>query len=228
MSWQPPPAPPGGPGYPPYPGGQRGPAGNPWGPAPGLLYASFWRRFLGYLLDWVLLSVVPSVIVFFVVAGTAFSHWLTEVGKTKSGATLPTLTLPNDYYLVAAVVSALIGIFYWGVLVSAWGRTVGEAAAGVRVVRQEDPSQLLPLERALSRAVVWWGPALLGLYPPLVYVGALFWLISLLWVAWDPRKQGLHDKIGRALVVRAVPAAMPYGAPPPGYVPPPPPPGWGS
>ena len=201
--------------------------GNPWGPAPGLVYASFWRRFLGYLLDWLLLSVVPSLIVFLTLAGHAFSTWLNELAKTPKGAAAPALSLPSRYYLTAAVVSALIGILYWGLVVAAWGRTIGQAAVGVRVVRQEDPTKPLPLERALTRAAVWWGPAILGLVAALNLVGGLIWLISLLWVAWDPRKQGLHDKLGRALAVRVAPATVPFGAPPPGYAPPPPPP-WGS
>jgi hypothetical protein len=53
-------------------------------------------------------------------------------------------------------------------------------------------------------------------------------LLAVLWVIWDPRNQGLHDKLGRALVVRPAsplpawqywPAPSPF--PPAGYLYPP-------
>jgi hypothetical protein len=65
MSWQPPSVPPSGgypppPGYPQYPGVPGGAGATPWGPAPGLEYASFWRRFGGYILDGIIIAVPPT------------------------------------------------------------------------------------------------------------------------------------------------------------------------
>src|SRR4051812_3077780 len=68
MSWQPPggyPPPGGPPGYPMPPGYPAAPYGaapvmymppTP-GPAPGLAFAGFWRRFCGYLLDGLIIGV---------------------------------------------------------------------------------------------------------------------------------------------------------------------------
>jgi len=78
------------------------------------------------------------------------------------------------------------------------GQTIGKRAMGIRVVRDDG----LPLtfatalvREALGRQV----PALLssGLYVPVDY----------LWPLWDRRRQALHDKIGRTLVVGAAGSA---------------------
>jgi uncharacterized RDD family membrane protein YckC len=57
--------------------------------------------------------------------------------------------------------------------------------------------------------------------PAAGFYAALLTFLALLWVAWDPRKQGLHDKLGGALVVRPAPVLPypiygpgPYGQPP--------------
>jgi uncharacterized RDD family membrane protein YckC len=211
----------------PYPaayGAGYGYPGAP-GPAPGLLYASFGRRFLGYLLDGVILA-IPAVVIFFVVAGASLSSYLNQVSiATQNGTARPTYVLPVNYYLVAGLFSAVLGFLYWGVLVGTWGKTVGQAAAGTRVVCQEDPGQRLPLSRAIARAVVWWGASLLEVVPAVGFIGGLITVFCLLWVAWDPYKQGLHDKLGRAIVVRDAPGfGVPYGPqpawPPGGYQPP--------
>ncbi len=231
MSWQPPQAPPsGGPyGYPSSPSPYAR-AGVPWGPTPGLEFGGFWRRFGGYLIDIVIVGVVPGLIVLFTVAGSALSNYVSQANSAaQSGATAPQLVLPYSYYLVSGVVSVGLGMLYWGVLVGAWGHTVGQAAVGLRVVRAEAPGERLPVDRALLRALPWWGGGVLGLIgvETLSAIAGLAVLLALLWVAWDPRKQGLHDKIAGALVVRRVPAfatGMP-GYAGTGYPPPPPPPG---
>ncbi len=37
------------------------------------------------------------------------------------------------------------------------------------------------------------------------YLATLPLFLGLLWIAWDPRKQGWHDKLGKTLVVRDPP-----------------------
>ncbi len=226
-----------GPGYPggipPYPGT---PGGHPYadrplgqyafpgapGPAPGLVYAGFWWRVLGYLLDGLIVG-VPSGILFVILLWPTLSSYFNTISTyvntqcvngTCTGS-LPSIAWPASAAAVYAVVAAVIGLFYYGVLVSAWGSTVGQRAIGARVVRIEDPAHYLPLERSLPRSIVFWGSSLLAFVPGVGSLVGLLVLLALLWVAWDKRKQGLHDKLGRALVVRRTPiiAVAPYGAP---------------
>lgn len=74
------------------------------------------------------------------------------------------------------------------------GQTFGKQAMGIRVIRQDGlPMTFVAalVREGLGRQV----PALLssGLYVPVDY----------LWPLWDARRQALHDKIGRTVVVAA-------------------------
>jgi uncharacterized RDD family membrane protein YckC len=75
-----------------------------------------------------------------------------------------------------------VGLWVWK------GQTLGMMPFGLWVVREEDGGQL-DLTRALLRYV--------GL---IVSFAAI--LIGVIWVAFDARKQGWHDKMARSLVVR--------------------------
>jgi uncharacterized RDD family membrane protein YckC len=236
MSWQPPSAPPSGgyaptpggygppPGYPQYPGVPGGRGATPWGPAPGLEYASFWRRFGGYILDGIIIA-VPTVIVFFIIFGSTISTYANQVTYANQyGLPTPSYVLSSGGVVTFSLIGCILAVLYFGVLVAGWGSTLGQRAVGVRVVCVEDPASHLPLGRALARSIVWWAPGLLAFVSGVGTIADLVVFLCLLWVAWDPKKQGLHDKLGRALVVRpslAVPvgaygAAYPYPAP--GYL----------
>ena len=231
MSWQPAATPP--PGYgtpgghappPAPPGGAYGAGPTPWGPAPGLEYASFPRRLAGYLLDAVIVGVPTGTVFLAAIWSTLSSYIHQAVIAAQNNLPAPQLALPFRAVVVYGIVDCVVSALFFGVLVSAWGSTVGQRAAGVRVVRLEDPSRRLPLGRALLRAVIWWGAGALGLVPILGDAASLAVLLAVLWVIWDPRNQGLHDKLGRALVVRPaspLPAwrygQAPYPFPPPGY-----------
>ena len=224
---------PGAPGSPPYadyPLGHYAFPGAP-GPAPGLVYAGFWWRVLGYLLDSLIVG-VPTAVVGTIFLWSSLSDWFNALSDyfntVCAGGTCnttlyppPALHLPAGNVAFVAVCESVIAFLYFGVLVSSWGSTVGQRAIGARVVRVEDPAHRLPLERAAVRAIVFWGP---GLITALLYIGQVSGLgilvdlvvfLAVLWVAWDPRKQGLHDKLGRALVVRraSLPVMAPYASP---------------
>jgi uncharacterized RDD family membrane protein YckC len=250
MSWQPPAAP--APGYgvpagypPPYP--YQPPYAHPPpyvlvpvapGPAPGLVYAGFWRRFLGYLLDGVIIGLPYGILAEVLILGPLI-NWLVNHANQFGPGSVP---LPSNFLSVVPVTNLLIAgavgviayALYFGLLVSLWGRTVGQLAVGARVVCKEDLTRRLPLGRALARAAVFWvtpifstaawlggfagGTAGLAAAGAIGDALSLLVLLALLWVAWDPAKQGLHDKLGNALVVRnlvALPAAYAPPYPPP-------------
>jgi uncharacterized RDD family membrane protein YckC len=198
------------------------------GPALGLVYAGFWWRFLGYILDSLILG-VPIGIVAAIIASNL--QWASHPTTVCSGGVCNTTFLappagwPLGPAIGYAICVGLVDLLYFGVLVSMWGSTVGQRAIGARVVREEAPAHSLPMGRALARAAVFWGPTLLGFVAWLGALAGLGEFICLLWVAWDPRKQGLHDKLGRAVVVRRSPAPVLVPVTPPypyqqGYVPP--------
>src|ERR1035437_2738387 len=73
---QPPAVPPGYPGYPPPPGYPQYGGYVPYvppGPAAGLMYASFWRRLGGYVVDGILVGIPTAAILVPLVLGPYFS-----------------------------------------------------------------------------------------------------------------------------------------------------------
>jgi uncharacterized RDD family membrane protein YckC len=201
------PAPPGGP--PAYPAAApvAAAAWGPPGPAPGLMYAGFWRRFLGYLVDTLLLTIVelPVTVPALFIPTAQFIH----DHPVASGQSLP--PFPADLtnrYLVLGIVGAVVSGLYFGGLVARQGRTLGQRVAGTFVVRAEDGGRL-PADRAFLRAIVFWGPGLVGFIPAAGNVAGIVAFVALISVAWDRRKQGWHDKLGRSFVV--MPARVPPG-----------------
>jgi uncharacterized RDD family membrane protein YckC len=195
-------APPYGAGPPGYPTAAPAFAAAP-GPAPGFVYAGFGARFLGYLVDQILLFVVEAVItvpfIFLPIVRFYQDH------PVASGQPLP--TLPTDLsgrIFVLSLIGAMVSALYYGGLVAWQGRTLGQRVVGTRVVRAEDGGRL-PAGRAFLRAAIFWGPGLLSVFPFVGSAVSLLALIGLLAVAWDPRKQGWHDKLARSFVVKAAP-----------------------
>lgn len=173
------------------------------GPGPGLAYAGFGWRLLGYVLD--------SLIIFAVEAPVSIPAVIVPVAQyyqahpAAPGHTLA--TLPTDLtnrMVVLGLLGAAVTALYFGGLVAWQGRTFGQRAMGLYVVRAEDGGRLTAY-RSYLRAVIFWGPGILGPLPTVGSIAGLIQLIGLLSAAWDRRKQGWHDKLGRSLVVKRVP-----------------------
>lgn len=89
---------------------------------------------------------------------------------------------------IASIVTIVLEAAYLPFCWTRWGMTVGKALMGLRVVRLED-MQRISWWRALGR--------LLALYPAMVFFG-----LGILWIGWEPRKRGWHDRLADTLVLR--------------------------
>lgn len=169
------------------------------GPAPGVVYAGFGARFGGYLLDRVITVAIEATLAVPLIILPAVDFY--RVHPIVSGR--PITPLPAEITNRAVVLwlaAAVLDAVYFGGLVAWRGRTVGQLAAGTSVVRGEDGGRL-PAGRAFLRAVIFWGPGLLSIVNGLGGVAGLVAIIAMLWVIWDPRKQGLHDKLANSVVI---------------------------
>jgi uncharacterized RDD family membrane protein YckC len=184
-----PPAPP-----PPPQGAPYAPYGYGWlpalpGPAPGLRYAGFWIRFAAYLIDSVIMWIPLGIIFAVAVAPTLPSINCTFVNTTGfQSATCsgigPLFASLSWIWLVSLLLPAVYSVVLW-----TWqGQTVGQKILGLRVVDSRT-GQHISEGRAIGR-----------------YIGLIIssWVlfIGLIWAAFDPQKQGWHDKMASTFVVR--------------------------
>ena len=181
--------PPPGPGYPPpgqgYPPpgqgyGYGGGYGGGYGTGPP--YASYWARAGGFVIDAVVVFVID------VIVGAIFrgAHVGTVHYHTSSGTAYISV--------VGYIVELIVWLAYGALLIgSRRGQTIGMMAVGARAV-DRDTGTPIGYARALGRAAFEYVLAIVVFLP---------WVLDMLWPAWDARKQTLHDKVTRTVVVKA-------------------------
>ena len=153
------------------------------GPAPGVAYAGFWIRLLARIVDMLLIFVIP-LIVFSVIALAVDSQCTTTVGPaTVTRICTVSRTSASVYLATFWLVPAAYYPLMW-----ATGATVGQRALGLRVVDEHTGQRLVVAQ-------------LVGRFFGGVLSVACLW-IGVIWIAFDPRKQGWHDKIAGTLVIR--------------------------
>jgi uncharacterized RDD family membrane protein YckC len=141
--------------------------------------ATWGRRVGGWLIDWLLVTIVVGVIE----VPTHLLRTTTTIGSVHTASV----------HTGGVLIGALIAIAYGGLLCgSTRGQTVGMMAVGVRAVRL-DTGGSIGFGRGVGRAAVEYA---------LAFVLFLPWVIDMLFPLWDPRRQTLHDKATGTVVVR--------------------------
>ena len=87
------------------------------------------------------------------------------------------------YYIISLIAGIAYYVCFWG-----WqnGQTPGKMIFRIRIVR-------------IDGSPLTWGNALVRYLG--YYVSAFFLLIGHLWIIFDPRKQGLYDKVADTCVI---------------------------
>ncbi len=98
-------------------------------------------------------------------------------------------------YLIVLVATIVVAITYYWVLTGYWGTTIGKRALGTWVVSAGERTRI-SLPTSFLRALIF---VLGGEVVP------VFFLVDNLWLVQDRRRQALHDKAARTLVVRNPP-----------------------
>ena len=176
------------------------------GPAPGYAYAGFWRRFWAFLLDglivgipvWIvavpiLLNAVPQATIDTISQGVYAVDPTTGqliVDPTAQAAYLAAINSIIPLTLALSVGFVLIQMLYFAILWSRRGASFGQQLLGVQVRNERDGTRI-SFARGCLRYVGY-----------IVSIWVLY--IGLIWVAFDPRKQGWHDKIAGTVAIRRV------------------------
>lgn len=184
-------------------------AGLPVGPEQDL--AEWWRRLLGRLIDILVLTIVATPIALAVLSHS-FSQYQRIVNRYPDLNTPAAQTALSKAdgrllgsWLIFACIIAALSFFYDSVQHGLWGQTLGKRALGTRVVSAHDRSKISG-GTAAGRAAMY------ALIPVVPLIGTLFSLLNGLWLTWDRRRQALHDKAARTIVVKTS-APAPAGSP---------------
>ena len=140
---------------------------------PGIEDAALGARFVAMAIDLLILAVVDLVVVYLTMQICSLT--VSDLGILPKGPLAAFLMVQNGGYLIAF---------------TAGGQTLGQMAAGIRVIPSEDEATL-DLGRAALRTLVWF---VLAVPAGLGFLTALF--------SRDHR--GLHDRFSGTRVVRAV------------------------
>ncbi len=184
------PPPPGGPppppsgypsqGYPPAPYAQVPYNQVPYvpaGPVPGLQYAGFWIRFASYLIDVIPIAVVGGILNVSLGTGFKCGFGSDNIYRCNGGTGS-----------IGSWLGFLVLGVYWVLTWSLLGASLGQKALGMRVVDAAN-GERIDIGKSVLRYIGF-------------IVSVIPLAIGLIWAAFDPRKQGWHDKIANTFVVR--------------------------
>jgi uncharacterized RDD family membrane protein YckC len=153
--------------------------------ASGGSLAGYGQRVGGWLLDWLIVSVV-SIPVAILVGG----YHTNRIINSNGGGTYDSSSFGVHWWglLVGAVLVVGYGTVFCG---SNRGQTIGMMAVGVRAV-DVATGQPIGYGRAFGRALLEYVLALVFFLP---------WVLDMLFPLWDRKNQTLHDKAVGSVVI---------------------------
>jgi len=147
-------------------------------------YAGFWIRFVASVIDTVIVSMIVGPLLWKIYGSAYFQDYVDLLqGRIDLAADRPLFAGPADMF-VSLLLPAIGIVIFW----IARQATPGKMALSLRIV---DADTLQPLGKlqAIGRYLGY-------------YVSMFGLMLGFLWVAFDPRKQGWHDKLARTVVIR--------------------------
>lgn len=146
-------------------------------------FGGFWRRLMAYVIDRIILYLIALILlltglVALKLGGITFGS-IARTGELPLGAGL----FSTAYIVTTFVTDMIYSIWFHGTI----GQTPGKMLLGLRVIRISGEQMTFGI--AFLRWVGCW-------------VSGLVFLLGFIWIAFDGRKQGWHDKIAATLVIR--------------------------
>jgi uncharacterized RDD family membrane protein YckC len=147
-------------------------------------FAGFWRRFIAYMIDGFILSVI--LIVFVIVAGVAYFNGAMS-GSSRD--LLVRLSQPKTMAMFTTWIWAFplfMNIAYFTYFHGTTGRTPGKMLLGLQVVSAN--GEPISYGVAFLRSAGY-------------FVSGFIFCLGYIWIGLDKRKQGWHDKIAGTVVI---------------------------
>jgi uncharacterized RDD family membrane protein YckC len=137
-------------------------------------YAGFWRRVAAALIDTFVFAIVLAIFAYLLLGVQAFKTLPTSIDPQQPA---------NAFLLAENLLPAVLTIALW----VAFGGTPGKLLLSCKIIDERTGGKV-----GVGRAVLRY----LG-----YFVSAIVFCLGFLWIAWDRRKQGWHDKIAGTLVI---------------------------
>ena len=161
-------------------------------------YVGFWKRFLAFLIDSLVVSLILSPLMLALYGGGYFDRLNAELAALRVSSGDPNADAARVLEILGSRDSAIMALgdirVQIGVVVATilfWrfrGATPGKMLVKARIVRASDlgsPST----GRLLGRFFAY-------------FISIVPMFLGFLWIAFDRRKQGWHDKIAGTVVIR--------------------------
>lgn len=149
-------------------------------------YGGFWQRGIAYLIDKTILFFI-SLILFFI-GILAMSLGFQSGGDMLSIETFTKLT--SNFIISYCTMTLLLNVIYFTYFHGTTGQTLGKKIFGLKVVQKTGEPMTMGI--AFLR---WVG----------YLISALILYLGFIWIAFDRRKQGWHDKIAGTCVIKINP-----------------------
>ncbi|HPD56894.1 MAG TPA: RDD family protein [Smithellaceae bacterium] len=147
-------------------------------------FAGFWRRLIAYLIDNTIICLVFFVLFMIAVIGYFLGVSNTEESQWLADLTDPTKISSAMIFIWVFLLALTIGYFTY--FHGTTGRTPGKMILGLQVVGED--GKPLTFGIAFLRAVGY-------------FISSIVLNLGFIWVAFDKRKQGWHDKIAGTVVI---------------------------
>lgn len=145
-------------------------------------FAGFWSRAAARVIDLLIIIAAFNLIYLADRLGADAGLW-TGMGLGEGSWTGAGFSMAN---VLRGLFFLTFPVFYYVYLHATYGQTFGKMALKIKVVNEDGTP--LDYRKAFLR---WLG----------YFLCDLTFYIGYLWAAFDPRKQGLHDKVCRTIVV---------------------------
>ena len=160
-------------------------------------YVGFWKRFLAFLVDSLVVTVVLSPLMlalygggYFAKLNAEFAALLVSSGDPNADAQriLETLSRPDS--AIMALTDIRVQIAFVATIILFWrfrGATPGKMLVKARIVTADGLAQA-STARLIGRFLAY-------------FVSIFGFCLGFLWIAFDKRKQGWHDKLAGTVVI---------------------------
>lgn len=147
-------------------------------------FAGFWRRFVAYMIDGFIMGVIS--VLFMIIAGIAY---VAGAMSGDGGAMLAKMADPAQMASLTLwmwVFSVVFNMAYFTYFHGSSGRTPGKRLLGLQVISSEGTP--ISYGIAFLRSVGY-------------LVSSLVFCLGYIWIGFDKKKQGWHDKIAGTVVI---------------------------